>query len=51
MPFGKAKKFHADEMTENAAYYKPPCSTSPRILMYPNDITSGGFKNNFCNFI
>jgi hypothetical protein len=51
VPFGKAKNIHADEMTENGAYYRPPCSTSSRILMYPNDITSGGFKNNFCNFI
>jgi Peptidase A4 family len=39
---------YADEMTENGAFYAPPCATSSNIIMYPNHITSSGFQNNFC---
>lgn len=50
VPFG-SQDFYSYEMTENGSFYAPPCSTSSDILMYANDITSGGFENNFCNSI
>jgi hypothetical protein len=38
---------YASEMTTNGTFYTPPC-TNTHILMYPNDISSEGFVNNYC---
>ena len=47
VPFG-SQDFYSYELTSNGSFYSAPCSTSANILMFPNDITSGGFVNNFC---
>jgi len=48
VPFG-SQGYFAEEMTDNGTYYAPPCSTSTHIMIYPDDVTSGGFLNNFCH--
>lgn len=50
VPFGSSNYF-ADEMedTANGTFYSPPCSNSVHLLMYPSNITSGGFTNNVCS--
>ena len=47
MPFG-SQNFYAYEMTNEGNFYSAPCSTSTHILMYPNNVVSDGFQNNFC---
>jgi hypothetical protein len=48
VPFGSQNVF-GYEMTNDDAFHNPPCSASSNILMYPNNITSGGFTNNYCH--
>jgi len=47
VPFG-SQNFYAYVMTNDGKFYSPPCSTSTHILMYPNNVVSDGFQNNFC---
>jgi hypothetical protein len=47
VPFG-SQNFYAYEMTNDGNFYSAPCSTSTHILMYPNNVVSDGFQNNFC---
>jgi hypothetical protein len=42
-----SQKYFATEMTSNGTFYNGGCSNS-HILMFPNDVTSGGFVNNYC---
>jgi hypothetical protein len=42
-----SQSHYASEMTTDGNFYTPPCSNT-HILMYPNDITSEGFVNNYC---
>jgi len=46
VPFG-SQTHYAEEMTTNGDFYAPPC-TNTHILMYPSNITSGGFVNHYC---
>jgi hypothetical protein len=47
VPFG-SQNYHAYEMSGNNTFYSPPCSTNTEILVYPNNVSSGGFVNNWC---
>jgi len=49
VPFG-LQNYSSDEMEDvaNNDFYTPPCANNVHILMYPSNITSGGFTNNFC---
>ena len=47
VPFGSQNNF-AYEMTTDGHFYNPPCSANSRILMFPANITSTGFVNNYC---
>jgi hypothetical protein len=46
VPFG-LQKYYAVEMTTDGKFYSPPCANS-HILMYPSNVASGGFVNNYC---
>lgn len=46
VPFG-SQNYFATEMTTDGHFYTPPC-TNTHILMYPSNVTSGGFVNNYC---
>jgi hypothetical protein len=46
VPFG-LQNYYAVEMTTDGNFYSPPCANS-HILMYPSNVTSGGFVNNYC---
>jgi hypothetical protein len=46
VPFG-LQRYYAVEMTTNGKFYAPPCANS-HILMYPSNVTSGGFVNHYC---
>jgi hypothetical protein len=46
VPFG-LQSYYAVEMTTDGNFYSPPCANS-HILMYPSNVTSGGFVNNYC---
>lgn len=46
VPFGSQKRT-ASEMTANGKSYPASCSNL-NVLMYPGDVTSGGFVNNYC---
>lgn len=46
VPFG-SQSYFAYEMTTDGLFYTPPC-TNTHILMYPSNVTSGGFVNNYC---
>jgi hypothetical protein len=46
VPFG-SQNYFGTEMTTDGKFYSPPCSNS-HILMYPSNVTSGGFVNNYC---
>jgi Peptidase A4 family len=48
VPFG-AQNIFGYEMTNDGAFHTPPCSANPHILMYPSNVTSGGFQNNYCH--
>lgn len=48
VPFGSQNIF-GYEMTNDEAFHTPPCSASSNILMYPSNVTSGGFQNNYCH--
>lgn len=48
VPFGSQNIF-GYEMTNDSAFHTPPCSASSNILMYPSNVTSGGFQNNYCH--
>jgi hypothetical protein len=47
VPFGSQNNF-SSEMTTDGHFYNPPCSANSRILMFPANVTSGGFVNNYC---
>lgn len=47
VPFG-SQNFYAYELTNDGKFYSAPCSTSTHILMYPSNVVSDGFQNNFC---
>jgi hypothetical protein len=47
VPFG-SQNYYAYEMTSDGNYHAGPCSASLNILMFPEDVTSGGFQNTFC---
>jgi hypothetical protein len=47
VPFG-SQNYYAYEMTSDNVFHSSPCSTSPYLLMYPSNVTSDGFVNNFC---
>ena len=46
VPFG-SQHYYAVEMTTDGKFYSPPCGNS-HILMYPANVTSGGFVNHYC---
>jgi len=46
VPFGSQKRT-ASEMTANGKSYPGSCSNK-EVLMYPGDVTSGGFVNFYC---
>jgi hypothetical protein len=46
VPFG-SQKYFGIEMTTDGRFYNPPCSNS-HILMFPANVTSTGFVNNYC---
>ena len=46
VPFG-SQHYYALEMTTDGKFYSPPCGNS-HILMYPGNVTSGGFTNHYC---
>ena len=46
-----AQNYHAYEMTGDGNFYSPPCSASSEILVYPNNVSTGGFVNNWCNYV
>jgi hypothetical protein len=46
VPFG-SQSYFANEMTTDGKFYTPPCSNT-HILMYPSNVTSDGFVNNYC---
>jgi len=48
VPFGSQNIF-GYEMVNDDAFHTPPCSASSNILMYPSNVTSGGFTNNYCH--
>jgi hypothetical protein len=48
VPFG-SQSFFGYEMVNDGSFHTPPCSASPNILMYPSNVTSGGFQNNYCH--
>jgi Peptidase A4 family len=48
VPFGSQNIF-GYEMVNDNAFHTPPCSASSNILMYPSNVTSGGFQNNYCH--
>ncbi len=48
VPFG-SQNLYSYEMTNDKAFHTPPCSASSSILMYPSNVTSGGFQNNYCH--
>jgi hypothetical protein len=48
VPFG-SQSFYAYEMTSDGGFYTPPCSANSHILMYPSNVASGGFQNNYCH--
>lgn len=49
VPFGNQNYF-SEEMTQDNIFHTPPCSsTSASLLMYPSNVTTDGFVNNYCH--
>jgi len=46
VPFG-SQNYFSTEMTTDGKFYNGGCSNT-HILMFPNDVSSGGFVNNYC---
>jgi hypothetical protein len=42
------QSYYSYEMTRDGAFHTVSCSAGSLILAYPNDVSSGGFVNNFC---
>lgn len=47
VPFGD-QNFYGEEMTQDGNFRSPPCSGNVNLLMYPNNVTTYGFVNNYC---
>lgn len=47
VPFG-SQNYYSEEMTQDNKFHSPPCSGNANLLMYPSNVTTDGFVNNYC---
>lgn len=48
VPFGN-QNYYSMEMTQDNIFHAPPCSSNGNLLMYPSNVTTDGFVNNYCH--